>query len=334
MIEKVHYLQKDIRNVTKNYYDILISSLLDNGVKICSVSELKLFTKIIASRDDYFLVTGMATFLLIYLKGFRNFIFWFQGVAPEEVYMITNSKWKKYGMALIERFALKHCEYKIGVSKYQFNHFENKYKLRLDWNKIFIMPCFNSEFSPEVFNKKGKYENDIFCYAGGMQVWQGFDEILKMFAEIEKHSDKVFLKILSKDIDTARIKIMQYNIQHFSIKSVPQESVSNELANCKYGFILREDNIINNVATPTKLATYIGNGIIPIFTSTIYFYRDLAQKYKYLYCIDSSTDVDTVNSLLENSIEPNNLRLEYAKLFDDVFSKRSYISRLKVFFAQ
>lgn len=332
MFKKVYYIKKDIRNVTEVYYNIIFAALRNNGADIIGIEELKPLTRLRADKDDFFIVTGMLSFLLIYLKGYRNFIFWFQGIAPEEVYLTTKSRWRRIEMSLIERFALRKCKYKIGVSKYQFNHFEKKYKINFDWEKVFIMPCFNSKFSPEMFSNEEKYKKDIFCYAGGMQAWQGFDDILSLYSKIEKKNDKAFLKILSKELDIARKKIENYNIKNYSLDYVPQERVSAELAECKYGFIIREDIIINNVATPTKLAAYVGNGIIPIFTSAIHFYRDLAKEYKYLCCIGSPTDVEPILKLMEMPINPVELQSEYRRLFDDHFTTSKYIAKLTNFF--
>lgn len=332
MINKVYYFEKDVRNVTEVYYGIIISSLKKNGATVESLLKFDFFSRCPAKKEDYFIVTGFLTFLIVYLRGYRNFIIWFQGIAPEEVFLITKSKLKLYLFAVLEKMALKKCKYKIGVSKYQFQHFEEKYKIYLNPEDVFIMPCFNSVFNSELFHREEKYKKDIFCYAGGMQAWQGVDEILKLYAEIEKRNPKAFLKILSKELDVAKEKLNKYNIINYSLDSVPQERVSSELAVCKYGFIIREDIIINNVATPTKLAAYVGNGIIPIFTSAVHFYRDLAKEYKYLCCIDNPTDVEPILRLMEEPIIPKDLEREYKRLFENHFSTTKYVESMTVFF--
>ena len=50
-------------------------------------------------------------------------------------------------------------------------------------------------------------------------------------------------------------------------------NLDSELAKYKYGFLLREDHIVNHVATPTKMNSYLSVGVIPIFSDVIFDYN-------------------------------------------------------------
>ena len=51
------------------------------------------------------------------------------------------------------------------------------------------------------------------------------------------------------------------------IESVSPEQLDGYYQKCHYGFILREDVLVNNVACPTKLVEYLYYGIVPIVLS-------------------------------------------------------------------
>lgn len=330
---KVFFFKEDFRNVTEFYYNVILDALKNKSVERVMMDHCNIITALSISKGDYVLVTTLRSFIILYLCGVRHFIYWYQGVTPEEVGLMMNSKWRFYVYSFLERLSLKKVEYKIGVSKYLFEHFENKYKMSINKETCFIMPCFNSLLNEASFKTLHKYDNNVFCYAGGTQAWQGFDKILSLYSEIEKKYKNVFLKIYSKDIENAQKLIEKANIHNFSVNSVPQSEIDHALADCKFGFIIREDSIINNVATPTKLGTYLANGVIPIFSSSIFSFRDLSEKYNYLCCVKDDTDViDKVKVLLEQKLIGVDIYNEYCHIFSDYYNRDNYVMELVTFF--
>lgn len=328
----VYYFKEDCRNVTEYYYNIILDALKQRGVECKVLDKCDFKTARTISKDDYVLATTLKSFIILYVLGRRNFIYWYQGITPEEVFLMSGQKWKFYVNSFIEKLSLKTIKYKIGVSNYLFEHFEKKYKIKIDRNTVFIMPCFNSELNEKSFSFPGKYEKNVFCYAGGTQAWQGFDEILRIYADLENKRDDVFLKIYSKDIDSAKRMIEEANIMHYSINCVPQSEMDNALADCKFGFIIREDSIINNVATPTKLGTYLANGVIPIYSSTVHSFRDLANSYKYLCCVENGASVaNQIIAFMEKTFNAEEIYKEYKHLFADYYNKEKYVRELHSF---
>ena len=329
---RVFYFQKDINNVTGYYYDILFESLNKNGhnIKALDNDAYSLIAKSI-KKDDYILVTSLFTFFKLFVLGYRKFIYWFQGVSPEENYVLMHSKLRYYIYSFIEKLAIKKVEYKIGVSRYLFNHFERKYNMEIDEDTTFIMPCFNADIKKEHFFIPGKYENNTFCYAGSMRAWQGFDNILNFYSKIERLHPNVFFKIYTSDEEIAKEKVQKSGIRNYSIGCVPIDKVDDVLSDCKFGFLLREDTIINNVATPTKLGSYLGNGLIPIFTSAIHAYRDLAKENSYLCCLNKLDDTQSLERFLTSDIKPEDIYNEYSSIFNTYFSRKEYVIRLQEF---
>ena len=331
-MKKIYYFKKDLRNVTEYYYGIILSSLKKAGYETVELENFDRRKRPAIEKDSYILATDLLDFFVLYLYGYRKFVYWFQGISPEEHYLIKKSKWKYWLLSYCERLALKKVKYRIGVSKYLFEHYNVKYHMNINLLDVFIMPCYNTELQELNFFTPDKYQNKIFCYAGGVQKWQGFEEIVAIYQQIEMKHDDVFLKIYSKQLDEAKEIISKYSLKHYSVDCVPQDEVDKTLADCMFGFIIRNDSVINNVATPTKLATYVGNGVIPIYTGTIHAYKDLSDKYQYLCCIKDEYDIEPIEDLLNKKVDGTILLKEYEKLFNDYFNTENYIKDLSRFF--
>ncbi len=329
---KVYYFKEDLRNVTEFYYNIILDALRKTNADCIMLDSCSIGSVRGIAKDAYVLATTLKSFAILYITGHRNFIYWYQGITPEEVCLMTGSKLRFKVYSFLEKLSLKTVKYKIGVSKYLFEHFEEKYKMQIDRTSVFIMPCFNSELNEDSFNAIGKYDKNVFCYAGGVQAWQGFDAILKIYSEIESKRNDVYLKIYSKEIDKAKVLIDEARIRNYSVDCVSQSEMDKALADCKFGFIIREDSIINNVATPTKLGTYLANGVIPIFSSTVMSFRDLSTRYNYLCCVDNNFNVaDQIIAFMNNSFEGEKISKEYKRIFEDYFNRESYVQGLASF---
>lgn len=332
-IKKVYYFKKDLRNVTEYYYGIILKGLHKASIQTIEVENYNRKKVPNIPKDDYVLVTDLVDFFVLYLRGYRHFIYWFQGITPEEHFLNQHSKWKYRLFSYMEKLALKKSEYRIGVSKYLFEHYNRKYHLNIPIVDVFIMPCYNSELQKENFFIAKKYEENVFCYAGGVQKWQGFEDILDIYKRIEEQKGNVLLKVFSKDLEYAKNLLDEKGVKHYQVDCLPQTEVDNALSKCKFGFIIREDDIINNVATPTKLATYMGNGVIPIITKSIYSFRDLSEKCKFICCLRDRTDIDPIMDLLETKFEADEVYKEFSKVFEDYFNTEQYVAMLSKFFS-
>ena len=334
-MEKVYYFREDLRNVTEYYYNIILSALRSNSCMVIETNWIS-FKEIPRSKSVYVLVTRDRDLLKLFLSGFRNFIFWFQGIGPEERFMMNGytNKLKYYFNSMIECLALRKSKYKIVVSKYQKEHYVKKYHLNEKKHVFFIMPCYNSEIHKNSFFVEKKYEQNIFCYAGGMQIWQGFDLMLSFYKEIEKMNDNVCLRIYSKDVEQSKAAIKKYKIKNWSVECLSPKDLDVALSHCKFGFILREDNVVNNVATPTKLATYVGNGVIPIYTAALSSYRDLALTHKYLCCVNNVKDINPVLKYLNTKINGEDVYKDFSDLYDGYFNTEKYVQALSSYFTE
>lgn len=329
-MNKIYYFKEDVRIVTGYYYDIILSALELNGferVELDSYNDPRMKK---LPKDVWMLTTSVKAFFVLYIKGFRHFVHWFQGIVPEEDYWRTHSKPRRFVFSALERLAWKKSTYRICVSKYQVEHYEKKYG-RVAAGTCYVMPCFNSEFYKEHFHVPGKYDKNVFCYAGGVQTYQGFDVILRTYKEIETRYEDTFLRIYTFDRDKAKRMIEAEGIKNYSLDCVSQKEVPGVLAQCKYGFIIRDNNLVNQVATPTKLCDYLGNGVIPIITSTIRAYADIARHYEHLYCFDESNKEQVIDAAMKATVDAGELENEYRSVMQEYFNPEKFRQELRVF---
>ena len=196
------------------------------------------------------------------------FIVDMHGAVPEEIAM--------QGHAIIahvhqktEEIVMAGANRIICVNHAMQDHYLNKYRYLKQKPQFIVMPIFPpADIDREtIANKVEAYEPDKVkvVYAGGMQKWQN---IALMQDVIEKLQDKCSFNILTGEVDSflALYGDRKGNRSMFVRKATPKEVKE---INCEshYGFALRDNTIVNNVACPTKMIEYIQQGVVPILKS-------------------------------------------------------------------
>lgn len=251
--------------VVKHYMDVIKSACEEAGYE--SLDSPKVFNTI--SKKNCVVTDSPLIAIQYLLRGFLKHIVWFQGISPEESYMAHKSRWRYAVLSWIEKTILKKAKAVFFVSEAMKTHYEKKYKLDLD-SKSFIMPCFNETGTVETAFFEEKYRQNTFTYVGSLHAWQCFEEIVKLYAEIEKQTkESVKFCVYTFQQEEARRILQKYGVENYTVDCVPQEELSKQIKGIKYGFIVREDCTVNNVATPTKFSNYLANGIIPIYSSAL-----------------------------------------------------------------
>ena len=203
-------------------------------------------------------------------------IFWVQGVVAEESYLKNGSKIKFNILKAIENICLKLSDAYIYVSPFMKDYYS---KNKATNNKPYlIFPCI----SDLTYNSKPKTPNS-FCYLGGMAKWQNFPTIVKMMNEINTIKPNSIFKIATPEIDTCQTILnkaatpeLKNKIQICTLHT--KKEVENFLSDCEYGFLIRDDILVNQVSSPIKLAEYLSCGVNVITTPAIRSYTPLLKQ--------------------------------------------------------
>ena len=255
---------------------------------------------------------------------------WFQVILPEESYLWQKNKLRYYMYSFMEWFCLRTSDYNFFVSKAMLGHYQRKYDYK--GNKYFIMPCFNAHLKD---NFEMKVDRPSFVYIGSLSKWQCLDKTLELFKEINKHIPTASLEVLTNKQEEARQLLKKYQIVNATVNYVPLEELSEYLVEFKYGFLIREDININNVATPNKLCTYMASGVIPIYSDVIESFKIQLEDVKYRIALTSTFELeDAKNQIIayEKSIKIDYLDMhwDYAKVFDEFYNKDLYVGNIRL----
>lgn len=95
-----------------------------------------------------------------------------------------------------------------------------------------------------------------------------------------------------------------------------------------YGFILRKDSIVNRVATPTKLSSYMSVGVIPIFSVVLDDFYRVSEKLKYIIPVQKRMDWEAFFERINDRIDKDQLLDEYLELFKSYYGTKEHISNI------
>lgn len=310
-----------INDATKYYIEILESSFSD-FLEVVIVKSLKE-----QSNVKYILTIEAKHFFLAKLKFPKaKIINWFQGVVAEEALMTKGSLWRKYLWAFFESFTLKYSFFNIYVSRRMKKYFEDTYHISSSF--FYIMPCFNKNLNLELINKE-KYQYPTFVYAGSLATWQCVDKTLELYSLIERVLPNASLTLLTKEKELAETMVNNYKIKNYSIKYVSLENLDTELLKYKYGFLIRENHIVNNVATPTKMNSYLASGIIPIYSTFIEDFKVNFSEYDFIVAKEQPQDVlnDIVN-FEKYGFNREIFFINLREIFDTYYNRKKYAEEL------
>lgn len=335
MKNTVIWLDSPLNDATAFYVDLLEQSMLMAGLPVKRVTSLTDARK----ADVALTLHAKATCQILLHNPRAKVITWFQGIVPEEAMLWQGKRLPnrvyKLAWELFELVALKMSSLSIFVSDAMHEHYQRKYFSKI--TRYHIIPCFNRPLKQSAFHYPGKYTTPSFVYAGGLDRWQCVDEMLSLFSKIQKRIPAASMTILSSQRDLAEKMLAQYQIKNGKVAYVPLADLDNELEKYKYGFLLRADHPINNVATPTKMNTYLSCGILPIYTSAVRDFEKKLGQLPYSIKAERPDDENVVQQVLaddDKHVDLATLVESYRAIFSSYYSAERYIAEVAPKMAQ
>ena len=324
IMNKAYIIRTSDHPVVKHYMDVLKLGISLVCPETEDVSQQYHFDK----KKDFVVCDSPLISIHYYLRGFKKIITWYQGVSPEESYMNNHSKLRFWVLSWIEKIMLKHSQMNVLISQQMQSFYEQKYHLKI--SNAFLMPCYNSFYLDEtVFRNQNKFSTPSFVYVGGMQKWQCVEDIVKLYAAIEAQLPDAKLYIYTKDEQAANVYMQQYHVKNYEIQFVQPDQLDDALKDKKYGFVLREDIPINQVATPTKLSNYTANGLIPIYSGCLDSFARIGAELGIGICVDKNNiDMSRLIDEINAPISLTTVSEKYKKLFQTYYNDGYYIELL------
>lgn len=205
--------------------------------------------------------------------GKKKVVLDIHGVVPEEQQMMGNDKLaKKYNA--IERKCFKRLAVAIHVTEAMQHHYKKKYPFYKGQHVIYgicpsnLKPDTSKDHGEELRETLHIGKHDIvIIYSGGMHAWQNIDEMLSLIKDNQHPNFKYIILSGEKDAFMAKIAGYDIDVSKIIVDCVTPAELSKYYAIANYGFVLRDNDIVNKVACPTKLIEYLFYGIIPIVKS-------------------------------------------------------------------
>ena len=255
------YCDKRSLNDATNYYLNIVNSCLTKlGYEVIVVYHLNEIVK----PNLIFTIT-VFTFIKAKLRyPLVKTLSWRQGLGLEEAKLNRPIyKWIPYWF--FELFTIQLSDVVLFVSEEMRDYYQKKFFYKK--NNHVIMPCYNLHIG-ENFDVK-RYNSPTFVYAGGISKWQSIDTLLDTYSYIEKAIPSAKLVMYAKEKEYLFQECSKRGIKNIEVKYVSLDQLQQELQTYKYGFILREKNWVNYVATPTKMNSYLAAYLIPIFSDGV-----------------------------------------------------------------
>src|SRR5688572_17476716 len=183
------------------------------------------------------------------------------GVVPEE-FRLHNDFFSAGIYDSHEKVAISNADYVILVSEAMHKYFQQKYRELLHGNKVIILPIFpNLEITKD--NKPYVDGKSVMVYAGGTHKWQQVPKMIDAMALTKDFCvHKFFCPNPAEVLDMMPESLRQH--PNMEVDRKPFSELLEIYKQCHFGFILREDIIVNHAACPTKLVEYISMAIVPI----------------------------------------------------------------------
>lgn len=199
----------------------------------------------------------------ILFSGNRIYTIDMHGVVPEEFELNLSPTYAKI-YSVVEKIIFKKATNIICVTKAMQEYYSKKYTYNKNYIVYTILPQNLTDDRPISLEANAPL---YVIYSGNTQKWQNIDLMCKLIKN--NLAQNVQYIILTGEISKMDFYIEKYGLtgKNIEVKSVQPYELGDYYRKASYGFILRDDVIVNNVACPTKLVEYMYYGIIPIVLS-------------------------------------------------------------------
>lgn len=201
------------------------------------------------------------------------------GAAPEEA-RYTRLAAGRSDMSMVdwleevEARLVRRFDKLIVVAPKMIEHLEKKTGVSLRV-KAAVLPIFSDEsfFKPlrkQHFKRElGLDGKTVFLYSGGMQRYQCIDETIAWFQALSARIPNAFLLVFTPAPEVAwqRVSAVIGELPgNIRIASVSHADLADHVSAADFGFVLRESEVLNAVASPTKAVEYLARGVRLICT--------------------------------------------------------------------
>jgi len=185
-----------------------------------------------------------------------------------ELEFYNESNWKIELAKKETIYALKNSDYIISVSSNLQNHLKTYY--RVPFTNV-CQPClpmldnFDHDNENRILKRKELGINNklVFGYLGGLQSYQCIEKSIELIGLLKKSGLNIYLCIFTNDSSDSLISqltLSSLNADDYLIKNLNRKEVPLYTSVIDFGLLLRVNQTINLVSSPTKGLEYLASG--------------------------------------------------------------------------
>lgn len=179
-------------------------------------------------------------------------------------------------------------------------------QLQVPKEKIRVVPCISSlpslrcratDLRAQARSKLSIADDPVVLYLGGASAWQQPEYLVSCFAELHKRRPDVIFLIVTGEVETFQSLFAKNAVplENVRIVSVPHYQVPEIAAAADVGMLLRENTIVNRVASPTKFAEYLAMGVPVLLTDTLEDFAKITSQRNLGRVVSADLDAEAVS---------------------------------------
>lgn len=183
-------------------------------------------------------------------------------------------------------------------------------------------PIIEEKYQEIASNERVCPNDFVISYVGSTAAWQSTKQLIKIIKMIgEKYLSTRFFILSNGEIPELQSLSEQIKTR-VVLKSVPHHEMKYYMMMTRVGIVIRDNNVVNHVAAPTKIAEYLTSGVIVLYSGDIGIIADIGNitDGTQLICLD--TESDWLGKLAPNLVPEKRVDPIIVDYFD--MDKRQY----------
>ena len=285
----------------KNFYNKTIILPIIFGLKYWSLYRFILLFLIY--NDKILLCRGIfsANLALISKRKKCKIIYDGRGAinAEQIEYGVYNNTGLENKIYDLEKRAVLETDYRISVSNKLLNYWYREFNYKSKDHVVIPSSCSNN-YNNKVLDREDLNisENSILVvFSGSISKWHSYSKMISDFTKILNKNPRVNLLFLSK-LNSHIALIKNKFAERVFVFWVDPKDVFPYLNIADYGYVVREDSITNQVASPVKVAEYLSCGLKVLISKNLGDYSEIIEKNDLGYIIrnDNTINLEKVNN--------------------------------------
>lgn len=321
MVQRIANIDEQVSSRSRLYLDLygmrkfrgVFSSI--GNVRIYTASFLHFWSifKILKSAKEVYIHSiyfyALVLLPLFFVNRRIRLILDIHGTVPEEMENAGNPL-LAWCMGFVEKIAFSRVAIAVCVTRKMERFYLQKYPE--SQAQYIYLPIFTTEVcrpaNPSRVRALRKALNipidaKVYLYSGGLQSWQNIDKTLDIAINLLESRNNwcIFLTGETEELSKKVIDRVGSIPECMVITYAKSKELNSYYEIADFGFILREDHILNRVANPTKLVEYLYFGMHPIVLSAdIGDFIELGYEYVYMNELFKSVTPNEKSSVNRN----------------------------------